>query len=129
MIALLLALTLPPIDTIPAVESLEANFVVRPVRKDPEDWHTQGWEPAFGQLIVREIHYEGVEISGFVMWHTTPSWRVHKDGAWWILVTNQGTFKSKVYFETWTDYDVEVEERLRFPSELRKGLPHARRQQ
>ncbi len=123
MIALLFAL-LPMVERIPAVESIELNHMVCRERKDSDDWHTVGWRKQFCQVIVRGYHTgtKRIEIMGWAAGGNEHLKAEMVDG-WWVVRTNSGPVRSRSLTMTYTDYDPEVEERERLPSEFRAGWP------
>lgn len=123
MIALLFAL-LPMVERIPIVEQIELNHMVCRERKDSDDWHTVGWRKQFCQVIVRGYHSgtKRIEIMGWTA-GSMEHLRAEKDNGWWIVRTNSGPVRSRSLTTTYTDFDPEVEERERLPSEFRAGWP------
>jgi hypothetical protein len=123
VIALLFAI-LPLVERIPTVESIELNHMVCRERVDSSDWHTIGWRKQFCQVIVRGYHSgtKRIEIMGWTA-GSMEHLRAEKDNGWWIVRTNSGPVRSRSLTMTYTDYDPEVEERERLPSEFRAGWP------
>lgn len=126
MIALLLAMLPQPsyLDGMPTVESIEANYVSRPVY-EPDCWWCSGWERSLSQIIIRDVHAETgcVEV---LAWSGGGQERIrvnYADGWYWVQTT-AGVVKSRVFFESYTDYDPEREEAYeRLPVERRRGWP------
>lgn len=116
MIALLLML--PLVENYPAVESVEVNHYYQPVRQEPDDWWVIGWQKVFTQVIIREEHLGRIHISGFAMGEP----KLDRVNGWWVVVTTQGTFRTRALFESHTDYDPERAEAEVLPTEHRRGL-------
>lgn len=124
MVALLLAL-LPNAEAIPAVESIEANYVVSRVRHDVYEWHTAGWDRSLSQVILRDPHprTKRIEIRDWAGGGQSV-FAVRFDNGFWYVTTNKGTVRSRTFFETFTDYDPErLEAADRLPQEHRLGWP------
>lgn len=124
MVALLLAM-LPQTEPIPTVESIEANYVVSRVQHEIYEWHTTGWDRSLSQVILRDPHpsTKRIEIRDWAG-GGQGLFRVHFDNGFWYVITNKGTVRSRTFFETFTDYDIERLEAVeRLPQEQRLGWP------
>lgn len=123
MVALLLAM-LPQSQT-PTVESIEANYTVIALYHKQEGWPQIGWEKGVSQIILRDPHpsTKRIEIRDWAG-GGQGLFSVHFDNGFWYVTTNKGTVRSRTFYETFTDYDIERLEAVeRLPSENRLGWP------
>lgn len=125
LLAILLAIIpQPSAADAPAVESIELNYMVRPIIA-PDEWWVRGWEPAVSQAIIRGVHprTNSVEIMGW-SGGGMQMFRCEKVGKWHYLRTSAGIVKSQALFESFTDFDPERDEAYnRLPIERREGWP------
>lgn len=129
MLALLLCFAVLPqphlLEQIPVVESIELNYVLRPIKDSSDDWWTKGWERSLSQAILRDVdpltgRLEIRAWSGF----GTEDIPIRYERGWYWLQTSQGLVRTRVVFTTYTDYDVEREEAYeRCGVEHRAGWP------
>ena len=123
MVALLLAM-LPQSQT-PTVESIEANYTVIALYHKQEGWPQIGWEKGVSQIILRDPHpsTKRIEIRDWAG-GGQGLFKAYFDNGFWYVTTNKGTVRSRTFYETFTDYDIERLEAVeRLPSENRLGWP------